>query len=368
MLALAGLVACGTGARSDRTQQARTTEFARLVEQLSEPGAYFDTDNLISNERSYLHVLDRLTTLPVNGGAYLGVGPDQNFSYIAAVRPDIAFIVDVRRDNMLQHLMFKALFTVARTRIEYLCLLLGRRIPDEPARWTAAGVNGLVAYIDSIGGGGAAESRALDTVSATLERFGVPLSDDDRATIRRIHREFIRDGLDLRFQSHGRPPMARYPTLRQLISETDRAGRQVSYLASEPAFRIVKSLQERDRIIPVVGDFAGSHALAAIGDLVRQRGLTVSAFYTSNVELYLMRDGTFQRFADNVARLPQHQHTVIVRSYFRRNFGFTPADAVPGYLSVQLLQSMEEFVRHATAGAYRSYLDLVAESAVAVPQ
>jgi len=363
-----GLVACGTGTRGDQAQQARSTEFAQLVERLSEPGGYFDTDNLISNERSYLHVMDQLTMRQVQGGAYIGVGPDQNFSYIAAVRPDIAFIVDIRRDNVLQHLMFKALFTVARTRREYLCLLFGRPVPDDRDQRTEASIGMLVGYIDSVDTTPASSSTALDTVAATVARFGVPLSDDDMATLRRFHGQFIREGLDLQFQSHGRPPSARYPTLRQLISETDRTGRQVSYLASESAFRIVKSLQERDRIIPVVGDFAGTHALTAIGDLLRRRGLTVSVFYTSNVELYLMRNGGFQQFAENVARLPQDEHSVVVRSYFRRNFGYTPADAVPGYLSVQLLQSMEEFVTRAEAGAYRSYLELVAESAVAVPQ
>lgn len=152
------------------------------------------------------------------------------------------------------------------------------------------------------------------------------------------------------------------------MAETDGVGRQVSYLASDSAFHIVKALQTRDRIIPVVGDFAGEHALPAIADLLAQRGLTVSVFYTSNVELYLMRDGTFQRFARNVAQLPRDEHSVILRSYFRRNFGFTPAEAVPGYLSVQLLQSMDEFVVRAEAGAYRSYLDVIAGSGVAVPQ
>src|SRR5919109_3135190 len=57
--------------------------FARLIQRLSEPGGYFDSDNLISNETSYLHVLDRMREFGAQGGVYVGVGPDQNFSYIA---------------------------------------------------------------------------------------------------------------------------------------------------------------------------------------------------------------------------------------------------------------------------------------------
>ena len=61
--------------------------FAAQVAALSEPGGYFDTDNLISNERSYLQVVPDLEKGGVRGGAYIGVGPEQNFSYIAHIRP-----------------------------------------------------------------------------------------------------------------------------------------------------------------------------------------------------------------------------------------------------------------------------------------
>src|SRR5438093_5508360 len=106
-----------------------TSPFAATIAQLSERGGYFDTDNLISNERSYLHVVPGLKALTPSGGAYIGVGPDQNFSYIAQVRPTSAFIVDVRRDNLLLHLLFKAIFARARNRAEYLCMLTGRPVP-----------------------------------------------------------------------------------------------------------------------------------------------------------------------------------------------------------------------------------------------
>ena len=95
------------GAEADARAASATSvqvdsSFAVLVERLSEPGGYFDTDNLISNETSYLHVIGELEELGVSGGAYIGVGPDQNFSYIAHVRPRIAFIIDIRRDNLLK--------------------------------------------------------------------------------------------------------------------------------------------------------------------------------------------------------------------------------------------------------------------------
>src|SRR4029078_4879042 len=106
------LALAGASVTAPRAQTA--SPFATQIAALSEPAGYFDTDNLISNERSYLQVLPELRRRNVKGGAYLGVGPDQNFPYIAEVRPSIAFIVDVRRDNLLLHLLFKALFALSR--------------------------------------------------------------------------------------------------------------------------------------------------------------------------------------------------------------------------------------------------------------
>ncbi len=129
------------------------------------------------------------------------------------------------------------------------------------------------------------------------------------------------------------------------------------FLAQESAFRLVKDLEERNLIVPVVGDFAGATALAAIGEYLRARGARVSAFYTSNVEQYLFGEGTFDRFALNVAKLPHDERSVIIRSYFP--YGRPHPQARDGYLSVQLLQRFSDFLAAQRAGGYRGYSDLV---------
>jgi hypothetical protein len=334
--------------------------FARLVARLSESGGYFDSDNLLSNEASYLHVLGRMRSLGVSGGAYLGVGPDQNFAYMAQVRPRIAFMIDIRRDNLLQQLMFKAIFTSARNRAEYLALLFGRQPPRESQRWDSSTIEELVAWVDSTPPTPDAAATAQEAVLATVKRFVVPLDDRDLETIGRFHRVFIDAGLDLRYTSHNRPPRAYYPTYRQLLLERDLTGKQGSYLASEDDYRFLKSLQERHLVIPVVGDLAGDHALAAIGKLIAERGDKVSAFYTSNVEQYLMRDGTsFDRFAGNVRKLPRDARSVIIRSYFGGGFYRQHPNSVPGYYSTQLLQTLDTFVAEHEAGGYQTYRDVV---------
>src|SRR5262245_14575437 len=67
--------------------------FGALVARLSEPGGHFDSDNLISNETSYQHVIGKLRELGVRGGVYVGVGPDQNFTYMAKIRPRAAIMI-----------------------------------------------------------------------------------------------------------------------------------------------------------------------------------------------------------------------------------------------------------------------------------
>jgi hypothetical protein len=302
--------AIGGGARP------AVTRFAAQIESLSEPGGYFDTDNLISNERSYLQVLSDLERPTVRGGAYVGVGPDQNFSYIARLRPSIAFIVDIRRDNLLLHLLFKALFEQARTRIEYLSLLFGRPIPDNAAHWRTDPVERLAEYVDSTGPERESMAARRERLDAAISHYGLSLSPGDLATIAKFHGRFIAAGLDLRFESTGRPPQSHYPTYRDLLVAADSLGRKGNFLASEEGFQFVKSLEARDLVLPVVGNLAGPTALSAIGSVLKRRGEPLSAFYTSNVEFYLAREGTLERFMENLSRIPHRPGAVIIRSVF----------------------------------------------------
>src|SRR6186713_2079940 len=71
--------------------------FWAMVNDLSEPGGYFHSDNFVSNELGFQYVITDLLSTVGTGGVYVGVGPDQNFTYVAALKPRIAFIVDIRR-------------------------------------------------------------------------------------------------------------------------------------------------------------------------------------------------------------------------------------------------------------------------------
>lgn len=351
MLLVQALVLGLAPAPPARPPVVQNTAFSRLVERLSEPGGYFDSDNLVSNETSYLHVLPALRAFGVRGGGYLGVGPEQSFSYIAEIRPELAVLIDIRRDNLLLHLLLKAMFEVSRNRMEYLCLLYGRPTPEVLSKWTDQPLDDILTYLEITPGDLAAHTRNHTELMERVARFGVALADSDRVTLRRFHDEFFQLGLEITFTSRGRPPRPGYPTERQLYLATDLDGNRGSYLASEEGFRVVRDLQRRDRVVPAVGDLSGPLAMKAIAGYLREINLRVSAFYTSNVEMYLFRAGTFARFAENVKALPADSSSMLIRSYFGRgmwNAGGTGSpfpQPIPGHLSAQQLQTISAFAQ-----------------------
>jgi hypothetical protein len=101
---------------------------------------------------------------------------------------------------------------------------------------------------------------------------------------------------------------------RLLMEAVDATGLPASYHSTEERFRIVKDLELRNLVIPVVGDFAGPLALRGIGDWLRARGATVDVFYLSNVEDYLTPARVRTEFCRNVATLPIDDRSEFIRT------------------------------------------------------
>lgn len=336
--------------------------FAALSARLSEPGGYFDSDNLISNETSYLHVLGKLRENNVAGGVYMGVGPDQSFSYIAKIRPRMAIMIDIRRDNLLQHLMYKSLFARARNRIEYLCIFFGKPFPKTKG-WEQRGVKELVDYIDGTPSDPKLFEKAAKNIRQDVQKYGFTLTPTELETIARIHKAFYTAGLDIRYSSYHRPPRSIYPTYRILLTERDLSGQMHNYFNTEEDFQFIKKLQDQDLIVPVVGDLSGPQAVKAIGQYIAGMNERVSAFYVSNVEFYLARQGTFDKFIDNLKALPIDNRSVIIRSYF--NYYAPPhPQAEPDHFSTQLLQRIEDLIKQCESGECESYNDIVTKNSI----
>jgi len=332
-------------------------EFSRLVRDLSEDGGYFRSDNFTSNETSYLHVVDKLRELGASGGAYIGVGPEQNFTYIAKVRPRIAFIVDIRRQAMIQHLMFKAIFNLAPDRVHYLSLLLSKPVAKDKYPAADASISDTLAFIQKIPADERTYTANLAAIrKAIREDFQVQLTEADQASLDYVYSNFRNDGLEIGYRMEGMRG-GWFPTLKELIEELDQHGKLGNFLASKDDYDYVRGMHRRNLIIPVVGDFAGKKALASVGDYVRKLGYTVSAFYTSNVEQYLFQNGVFGGFAENVRKLPINEKSLFIRAF--PNHRFSHPAQVPGHRITTLLQQMNVFLRDYDEGRYQNYTDLV---------
>jgi len=337
-------------------------EFARLMTEMSEPGGDFLSDNLISNETAYLPVLAKLKELNATGGAYIGVGPEQNFTYIAKIRPRIAFILDIRHLAAMHHLLYKALFHLSPERGQFLARLLSRPLAKDKPVAANATAQELLDYIARTKVDDAYYTATLAEVRKTIEKdFQIKLSEMDVKELEHVLHSFKADGLEIAFRFGG--GWSYFPTLREVIAQTDANGKSGHFLGSAEDYDFVRQLQMKNLIIPITGDFGGKKALAAIGDYLRKNGVTVTAFYLSNVEQYLFGDYTFNAFVANVKKLPITDQSLFIRSVLDR---YDHPTHIPGHLFTMLLQRMTVFVKDYDEGKYRDYYQLVITNYIGV--
>jgi hypothetical protein len=337
-------------------------EFSRLIRDISEEGGYFFSDNFTSNEDSYLTIVDKMRELKATGGAYIGVGPEQNFTYIAKVRPRIAFIVDIRRQAMIQHLMYKAIFQLSPTRAHFLSLLLSRPMPTDKVPGAAAPLDDILALLTKTPADEKVFAENLAAIRKAIEESQFALSAEDQASLEYVYRSFRIWGFNVGFEPGGRRGgrgFMRLPNLRELLAQRDLNGKQGNFLARKDDYDFVRGMQLRNLIIPVVGDFSGKKALAAVGDYLRKRRITVSVFYLSNVEIVLLDWGSIEQFSDfvsNVKKLPANDRTLLIRSTF--SWYGHPA-RLPGYALCTFLQKLSVFLQDFDEGRYQTYSDLI---------
>ena len=330
------------------------SEFGRLINELSEEGGYFWSNNFISNETSYLHALQPLDAMAISGGVYLGVGPNQNFTYIAELRPRMAFLVDIRRQNMLEHLIFKLLIEKAETRLEYLSFLTGRPVHRPPPSHDLSLIE-LVEIIENTAADPEFTRQLSSEMMATLRAWpDLNLTPSDFQDVERIYQEFSRQGLDIKYDSWR---SFFFPTLKEFLVETDLEGVQRNWLATAETYEVVRSMQTANLIVPLVGDFAGKGVFRRLGKLLRGSGDTVSAFYVSNVEFYLFRQRKWPHFVDNVKQLPIDDRSVFIRAY--ANLHRPHPQMVGDHITVTLVQNVATFLNNADEGRYRSLWDVV---------
>jgi len=308
-------------------QQLSDEQFWKMATEFSEDDGFFRSDNLLSNETTFQNVIPDILKIAKPGRVYLGVGPEQNFTYIAALKPSMAFIIDIRHGNFDVHLLYKALFELSRDRVDFVSKLFSR---NRPAVLTPqSSVAEIFSAIQASPGSPQLYEENLKAVEDLLmKKHGFPLTAGDREGIAWALSNYSKFGPGISYGSSlsaGVPPpvvgassvgrgfnnMATYQTL---MLADDGRGLNRGYLANDENFNLVKDLETRNLIIPVVGDFAGNKAIRAVGQYLKSIDGMVSAFYVSNVEQFLVQGNTWGNFCSSVISLPHDDSSVFIRS------------------------------------------------------
>ena len=228
LLAAAALFAVPHVATAQSTIPARLSdkEIWQLNADFSEAGGYFRSDNLLSNETGFQAVIPYLRSVIKPGGVYLGVGPEQNFTYIVSLQPKIAFIFDIRRGNMVEHLMYKALLETSADRADFLSKLFSRPRP------AGLDTNSTPQKLFEAYAAAAPDSnmwkRNFAAIKEHLASHGFVMGDSDVKTLEYIYSQFYDAGPQINYNfssggggGFGRGGMPTYATLQQ-ATDTSR--------------------------------------------------------------------------------------------------------------------------------------------------
>jgi len=303
-------------------------QFWKLSKESSEEDGVFRSDNLLSNETTYQWILPRLVETAKPGRVYMGVGPEQNFTYMTALRPTMAFIVDIRHGNLDVHLLYKALFELSKDRADFVSRLFSRKRPDGlTAQSSIAEIFAAVDKAESTPAIYDDNLKAIEDRLTNVHHF--PLSPGDHEGITWALSNYARVGPAISYNSSLSNAVApaivgatafgprfgnQFVTYESLMLSDDGRGGNRSFLASEEGFQFLKDLEERNKVIPVVGDFGGTKAIRAVAAYLKSINATVSAFYLSNVEQFLVPGGTYVNFCRSVSMLPIDEASTFIRS------------------------------------------------------
>jgi hypothetical protein len=366
---LAGAAPQATGLPAQLTD----AEFWRIFTEFSEPGGNYPYENFVTNEETIQDVMPVLTKVAKSAEVYLGVGPEQNFTYIAGVKPRMAFIFDIRRQNAIEHFMYKALFEMSPTRADFVSHLFSIKTKDAvPA---AARANALFLAFEGLKGDKAYYTQNLAAIQANLAKHKFALTAEDSKKIEYVYEVFFRAGpeIDYKFASEFPAGMAPAPNYIQAMTDTDADKKAWSFLATEESYKFVRDMELKNTIIPIVGDFAGSKAIRNVAGYVKQHNAIVSSFYVSNVEFYLdetSRGGSLeklQQFYQNVAALPTDRSSLLIRfigAPQARNLSWWRGQWLQGVSSMNDLSAK---IKAGTRPSYAEALKLVPDPKTLAP-
>src|SRR5262245_15180347 len=175
-------------------------EFWKISSESSEPDGTFRSDNLLSNEIYFQYVIPDLLKTAKSERIYMGVGPEQNFTYIAALKPKMVFIVDIRRGILDLHLMYKSIFELSKDRADFVSMLFSKKRPEGlTTKSSAKEIFAAFANVDTSEDLYNQNLKAIEDHLKTTHKFA--LLDDDLRGIEYVYRNFYQFGPAINYNS-----------------------------------------------------------------------------------------------------------------------------------------------------------------------
>lgn len=333
-------------------------EFVGLLKDLSlKPTGPESVDNLMTNEDSIASVMDQAASEVPQGTVYLGVGPDQNFSLIAATKPHMALIIDYRKKNQLLHFFHLALIHLSNDRTTYLEKFWARDSQPQPEltlKTPDPSDSQLSSFVKSPFKPDMLKTLQNDVI--TFLSAWEMLTTDDFDNIRRIQARLAGPGPKARFLA-----LKMYPEIQSLIQAKTRSGKPGHWLASDDHYQTVRNLVTRYQLLPIVGDWAekpGTNVKSTFRQLsawLISKRLQVGCIYISDVEFFLMRGSHFSKYIANLSRLPLHHEARVVRTSTRE---IMHNERLPGQSSTTIVRPLADMIHDYHAGKIGKWDDL----------
>lgn len=202
------------------------------------------------------------------GGAYVGIGSDQNYSHIAAARSRWAWVVDYDPRVYKNHVRLAAFIKSAPDRKAFVALFEGKN-----------------------------ERKALDILNTEYA---------DRSDLKVLRRGHIATRAELQ------PYFA-----AQL--KGSKVAPDFGWLATDENYAFIKLLVEQGRMRPVKGDLLASGAIRSIGVAASKLKTPVRIYYTSNAPSSWGGKVTTE-YRDNVLGLPIDEMSLVLQTNSRGGF------------------------------------------------
>ncbi len=210
------------------------------------------------------------------GGAYLGVGGDQAYSFIAVARSEWAWVMDYDPRVVDHHRRMRAFILEAETPEQFIEL------------WAKGSSKAALEAIERHFVSSATPGTTPDPEAAASEL--AKLRRGYLATNERLHDYFL-----------------------EQVDDDRRSPDDYGWLANPEHYAYIRQLYQQGRIMPIKGDLLGKDSMRTAAAAARTLGLAIRVFYTSNAPISWGGHIT-AAYRDNLLGLPFDQHSIVLQT------------------------------------------------------